>query len=259
MVQNYKYLGVWFTSSLIWSSHIDIAVGKAKKETLGLRAIFNNNRLPARAKSLIWHARVRPRLEHGAEVWKANSKQADKIEFVQVQAGVKIFKLSSRSNQHAVRELLRAPRLALRRQAARTKYVAKLKAMAKDRLAREVVSLPPGKAVKGQHKHKHWLGQEKEVIFGDDLRSAYETMHCSADRNNGVLPRGADPTVHDFDYFPLRAYCNKVDRWVKQKNLQEFKVACGRKGSTLGLIARAIEKDETRVPHFTLTQDRNRG
>ena len=51
-------------------------IGKAEKKTETLRKLFVNNKIPARAKTLVWLAYVRPVLEYGCEVWQISS--ADK-------------------------------------------------------------------------------------------------------------------------------------------------------------------------------------
>ena len=79
VTDKYKYLGIWFTSSLTWDHHIDYMVDRASKRTGELRAMIRNPKIPVRAKLLVWNSYVRPLLEYGSEVWEANSKQDAKI------------------------------------------------------------------------------------------------------------------------------------------------------------------------------------
>ena len=82
VVGRYKYLGIWFTSDLLWDVHINAMVSKAKERTRTLHRTLGNGRLPARAKTIVWLASVRPLLEYGCEVWTANSTQAKRLEAV---------------------------------------------------------------------------------------------------------------------------------------------------------------------------------
>ena len=79
VVGEYKYLGIWFTHDLSWSRHIEITLEKANKKTKKLQRLFNN-RVPMRAKTLVWLAFVRPTLEYGCEAWDPNASRATELE-----------------------------------------------------------------------------------------------------------------------------------------------------------------------------------
>ena len=64
VVPKYKYLGIWFSHDLSWSTHIQAMLTNATEKTRSLRKLFNNNQVPARAKCLVWLAFVRPNLEY---------------------------------------------------------------------------------------------------------------------------------------------------------------------------------------------------
>ena len=95
VVDEYKYLGIWFTSNLRWDRHIDYMLAKARRRSASLRRMQCNNRIPGRAKLLVWKSYVRPLLDYGCEVWKCDSKQRSSLESVQTQAGIRTFKLNA--------------------------------------------------------------------------------------------------------------------------------------------------------------------
>ena len=265
VVKLYKYLGIWFNSKLNWTDHIDYMVTKAKKRTASLGGLMNNNRVPARAKFLVWLAFVRPLLEYGGEVWKANSKQETRIESIQIQAGVKALKLNSKCNVHAVRALMHVPTLKNRRQRARLKYLVKTKTMDPSRHVRHVVELPEGKAICGQGANHHWMHRIMAIMKDEpDLERAYKRMKQSLQRNGNVLPTGLDPTLPSLDnsgdlwYSPTESWNKALDWWLKQTTLDETLTAGNARTSTLRTIIRAC-KDQDAVPRFPLTKHPNCG
>jgi exonuclease III len=260
VVSEYKYLGIWFTSDLLWTVHINKMVFKARKTTAGLGGVFSNGRIPARAKSLVWLSTARPQMEHGGEVWKANTAQADRLESVQVQAACKIFKLNSRTKTHAARALLRVPSLQARRTVSRLKYFIKVKTMERGRLVRELLRLEQGPAVLGQGLNHQWRPRIEKLLDDDEgLGAAFDKVHASAKRNHDVVPRGADPTVADYDYFPVKSWHRFLRRWALRKDLDEFKEKADKQRSTLHIMRRAVESDAERMPAFPLTKAPNRG
>jgi hypothetical protein len=97
-VSTYKYLGIWFSHDLSWSTHVQVTLDKARKKTAALSSYFRNSRVPASAKTMVWLSYVRPVLEYGCEVWVPKAKEKVALESIQTQAGVSIFKL----NEHAI-------------------------------------------------------------------------------------------------------------------------------------------------------------
>jgi exonuclease III len=260
VVSEYKYLGIWFTSDLLWTVHINKMVFKARKTTAGLGGVFSNSRIPARAKSLIWLSTARPQMEHGGEVWKANTAQAARLESVQVQAACKIFKLNAKTKTHAVRALLRVPSLQTRREVSRLKYLVKAKTLERGRLVREILRLEQGPAVHGQGLNHQWFPRIIKLLDGDEgLGAAYDRVHASASRNHGVVPRGVDPTVADYDYFPVKRWHKTLRRWALRRDLDEFTDTARKQRSTLRTMYRAVNDDAERMPAFPLTKAPNRG
>ena len=53
VVDEYKYLGLWFTNNLRWDRHIEYMLDKARRRSASLRRMQSNNRVPGRAKLLV--------------------------------------------------------------------------------------------------------------------------------------------------------------------------------------------------------------
>jgi hypothetical protein len=260
VVSEYKYLGIWFTSDLLWTAHITKMVSKARKTTAGMGGVFSNGRIPARAKSLVWLSTARPQMEHGGEVWKANADQAARLESVQVQAACKIFKLNAKTKTHAARALLRVPSLEVRRRVSRLKYFVKAKSMERGRLVRELLRLKQGPAVRGEGLNHQWRHRIAKLLNDDEgLGAAYDKVHASATRNHDVVPRGVDPTVADYDYFPVKSWHRFLRRWALRQDLDEFTETADKQRSTLRIMNRAVDDDAERMPAFPLTKAPNRG
>jgi exonuclease III len=260
VVSEYKYLGIWFTSDLLWTAHINKMVAKARGTTAGLGRVFSNGRIPTRVKSLVWLATARPQMEHGGEVWKANSDQAARLESVQVQAACRIFKLNRKTKTHATRALLRVPSLQTRRDVSRLKYFVKAKSMQRGRLVRELLRLDQGHAVKGQGQTQQWRPRVENMIFDDaELTAAFAKVEQSAARNQGVVPLGVDPTIVDEDIFPVRSWHRFLRRWSLRRDLKEFMAEANNPRSTLRIMRRAVNNDDDRLPAFPLTKAPNRG
>ena len=184
------------------------AIAKAKKATCSVRRVLSNSKLPPRAKSLLWLARVRPKITHGCEVWRANSKQAKAIESLQTQAGVKILRLNSKTKAHAVRALMHVPPITRRCEVARLKYYAKVMTMERDRLTRVFVNMRQ-RPVRSHNSSSwrmqlleravHWKVRMQETIKDDPfLKEAVDLLLEAQARNQGILPTGLDPTITDW-------------------------------------------------------------
>ena len=252
VVRKYKYLGIWFSSDLKWDEHIDVKLEMARGRTQKLAKVFSNRRLSSRAKTLVWLSSVRPLLEYGCEVWRASEAHIGEMERVQLDAGRKIFRLSSRTSNIAVRGLMEVPELRTRHAMSRLKYMAKLMAMDRGRLARTVVMLAPDATEPCLDRVKHWWTVTNEFVAKDEvLTVALQRLKQSSDRNQKVVPSGIDPTLTDFDYFPIESWRKKVKWWGLSSPLSSFKKA---RKPTVKLMQRAIEKDARRMPRFPLTR-----
>ena len=69
-VQSYKYLGIEIQRNLNWKTYKDRILGKAKKITTMIKAMFlKNNKILITTMCKIWDSLVRPILEYGSEIW----------------------------------------------------------------------------------------------------------------------------------------------------------------------------------------------
>jgi len=252
VVRKYKYLGIWFTSDLKWDEHINVKLEMARGRTQRLAKVFSNRRLSSRAKTLVWLSSVRPLLEYGCEVWRASEVQITAMERVQLDAGRIIFRLNSKTSNIAVRGLMEVPELRTRHDMSRLKYMAKLMAMDRGRLARTVVLLAPDPTEPGLGRVKHWWTVTNEFVAKDKvLKDALQRLKQSSERNQKVVPSGIDPTLTDFDYFPIESWRRKVKQWGLSSPLSSFQKS---RKPTVKLMLRAIEKDARRMPRFPLTR-----
>ena len=260
VVRKYKYLGVWFSEDLKWDEHIDAIVAKASNRTETLSRVLRNSRLPARAKTLVWLAQVRPLLEYGCEIWSANTSQLKRLESIQQAAGKTLFRLNAKTNRHAVRALMGVPPIHFRHEQARLKYIVKVLMMCKSRLARQVIVLPPAPALPGRGRLTHWWPDMMEFVEAHEvLAQAYGQLDEAAARNQGVVPHGADPNSmsSDTEYFPAKAWKDAVVRWTQERTATHLRADRG--GATLTLLRRAMSDDDVKVPRFPLTKRANHG
>jgi hypothetical protein len=96
----------------------------------------------------------------------------------------------------------------------------------------------------------------KFVAQDKDLTAALQRLKQSSDRNQKVVPNGIDPTLTDFDYFPIESWRRSVKWWALSSPLSSFRKS---RMSTIKLMQRAIEKGASRMPHFSLTRRPCRG
>jgi len=260
VVGKYKYLGIWFTENLTWDAHIAKMLEKASKRTSSLYSFLSKNRVPVRAKMLVWTAYVRPLLEYGGEVWEANETQWRLIEAQQSKAGIVAMKLNKKTNQTAVRALMQVPSIRTRQKCARLKYVAKMMTMDDDRITRHVAwdLKGPRSAKRKGRTNKPWNRTTLDLIKSEpDLYAGYKRMKQARERNGNILPIGADPTWpgedNMYEYEPVLAWRSCVDRWA-----HAVRKAAVKTGSNLSLIKRSY-RGNRRVPKFQLTRLPNWG
>ena len=254
VTDKYKYLGIWFTSSLTWDHHIDYMVDRASKRTGELRAMIRNPKIPVRAKLLVWSSYVRPLLEYGSEVWEANSKQDAKISAVQQQALTKIMKLNVKTRGTTVLALAKTQSLITRRKKARLNYLGKLLTQDFDRISRCVIFEDKFDYRRAKKTAKpHWKTSTIETINGDlSLKVAYGKLLEALNRNGGILPSEEEPMIQGS--FPLKAWCSAVDDWATRSTIASIKGT----SDSVAIITRGLKFRE-KMPVFTVTKRANKG
>jgi hypothetical protein len=250
IVTEYKYLGIWFTSDLKWDRHIEYMLSKARKRSATLQRLLVNNRIPGRAKLLVWMAYVRPLLDYGCEIWSCNSKATSRIESIQTRAGVLIFKLNEKTNTEAVRALMHAPSLESRRLGFRLRYFIKILSCPETRIVRFLTDLAPGPKRTMGPGRAHWISQVVKLINKEPaLQAGYSRITDSLNRNGGVLPTDIDttyPAQGDYEYRPIDEWRVCVQRWVDHRELSNLRSKV-RPGSPLTLLDRALKDCEAVV------------
>ena len=153
---------------------------------------------------------------------------------------------------------MQVPELGTRHAKSRLHYMAKIMAMQRDRLAQTVVTLAPQPAVAlSLGRVQHWWTVINEFIAKDlDLAAAFRRLRNASERNQKVVPHGIDPTLTDFDYFPIKSWRRSVKWWARSSTLTMFVKT---RGSSTKLLRRAIVEGDSRIPRFRLTWRANWG
>ena len=237
-----------------WDAHLDLMQTKVEKRMVGLWKVLRIKYLSARAKLLIWLSSVRPLLEYGCEVWRLNTSQIAKLESIQTTAAKKILRINAKSSNAAVLALMHAPNLRTRHDAARLKYVAKVMAMDKGRLARAVILRKPnGPARPRRVADRHWWPETMRLIDADPiLRAAYAKLKGAVDRNQGVAPLDLDPTL-DHDCSPVQMWIDTIDEWAKRKSYEAFSEKAEDR-PTLLVMKQALAEELMELPVYQLTR-----
>ena len=142
IVQEYKYLGVWFTNNLTWKKHVEYVTAKGKALLPPLRQFFSQQRIPLMIKRLVHTALVRSPLEYASAIWSCNKPEEDKLESIQHTVAVWMLRTNKKACKFGLRAILGLPSLKTRRVMLRLFYVAKLARMDTERLAYHCYKTP---------------------------------------------------------------------------------------------------------------------
>ncbi len=81
-VEHFKYLGIFFSSDLIWSTHVDSICSRARKLVVLFRRFSAN--VDSQTLLEMYKLLVRPHLEYAAQVWNPHLiKNITKLEDIQ--------------------------------------------------------------------------------------------------------------------------------------------------------------------------------
>lgn len=81
-VDEYKYLGLWFTNNLSWSKHIDVVTNKALRKLFFLRRSLKLSTPSVRF--LAYQSIISPMLEYAVPIWDPYTKSSSsKLERIQ--------------------------------------------------------------------------------------------------------------------------------------------------------------------------------
>jgi hypothetical protein len=126
------------------------------------KRIFSNRQLPVKLRILVYKTYVRPHFDYASEIWWTNSKQATRLEAIQMKVLRSILQCNARTNNEAVRAVLGVVPLKLRRQRFKLMWFAKALVEPKESL---VASLPScftwGKRRGRAKQAANWFSQLK--------------------------------------------------------------------------------------------------
>lgn len=114
-VEEYPYLGVTLTQDLSWDRHVDIICEAARKRARKWKHLLSMPQLHRSARVLFYKSIIRPKLEFATSVWTPNSKQAAKLEAVQLECLRWVIPCSASTRAWPVRSELGVLRLSTRR------------------------------------------------------------------------------------------------------------------------------------------------
>ena len=245
MVKEYKYLGIWFNSKLTWGTHLDYMAEAAKKRQLSITKLLTNKRVAPRAKLLVWTSYVRPLLEYGCVVWRANEKQAQRLEAIQQRALSLILKINGKAKRESLRALAKVASLATRWSGYRLRYYARTFSYPLSRNVR--VQLHDRQGPRRPHQ-PHWMQDIKALINGHAaLRTAERALIGHVRQFGGVLPEGevlVDPDEPTSAINPLEVFAGAVEDWMWD-NEKQLLIEGGELGKTAYLLARSAGQEET--------------
>lgn len=119
-----KLLGLYLTSDLKWTKHVDHICSKASKRLYALR-LLKRNGVQSRDLRKVYCSFVRPVLEYACPVWHSSLSKSlsDQIEHIQIRA-LKI--ILSNTSYHDSLDILKLPTLAERRELLRKRFYKKI-------------------------------------------------------------------------------------------------------------------------------------
>ena len=141
-------------------------------------------------KRQVFTSLVRAIMEYASAVWFCNSKQERKLESLQHTGAVWMLRVNSRSNQTALRTILKLPRLKSRRTMLRLFYVATLLRKPHATWARHCLETPPSETCKIRGiSQSHWDSMRAELISDSSILGvAYKNLTSYLPGGGGVLP-----------------------------------------------------------------------
>lgn len=101
-VNQYKYLGIELTRTLLWSTYIKRILAKARRNmTQALAMGISGGFMTVPLANTIWMSLVRSIIEYGCEIW--GEKEYEEFEKLQLEMGQRILRCGSRTTDEVVR------------------------------------------------------------------------------------------------------------------------------------------------------------
>jgi len=121
-VDDYEYLGVFIDKHGTWNKQFEALAKTMTKKAKNFSFLFRHRHVPVEAKLNVFNACVRSTIEHGAEVWTLNSKQARILQSKHHQCLKDMVRCNKKTSDWAVRSQLGAIRLQTRRKLLKARW-----------------------------------------------------------------------------------------------------------------------------------------
>ena len=257
-VSEFRYLGVLFTNKLLWNQHIARVLCTGRSTLESVRRVFAIRSLPIKAKRTVWTTLVRPKLEHGPQVWRCSDTEARKLESIQHQALCYCLRTNSKAKREALRCILGLPSLRLRRRQLRLKYAAKLLSKSHDTWARFLFEMEPSDRcrVVGRSQ-KHWQTYFTSLLNSfPELRDEWDEVRAAAQDHDGMLPMERSPEQNDdAQQTPISKWMTAVKHWCAEVE-RTSAVQEAETSSTLAIIARILQDAEYSIGCLPITHSK---
>ena len=187
-------------------------------------------------------------------MWTANSKHGKKLESVQTQAGVLIFKLNEKTHQRAVRALMGVCSLESRWAGFRLRYYANWHSRDKCLLIRRVLDTVPGQKKRNGPGNVHWWKKTGDLIkeASRDSLNFMEASHkfneyrkqfdCFIPRGNILVDPDAPRDREENLVNPIGEFVSAVKAWTWWREQQLFKEAANASKSTITTMAVSLRE-----------------
>lgn len=141
----YKYLGIHLHSSCSWKAHFQATLTKAASSLAAAAPVLTSRSLSVPTKLAYYKSCILPLLEYGCEVWDLTATQSAQLEELQRKAARWILGCPKSTASAALLGELGLQPLAMRRLAAKTRWLHQLSSMDNSRYAKQVLThLPHG-------------------------------------------------------------------------------------------------------------------
>jgi hypothetical protein len=233
-VHQYKYLGVIVHESLLWEQHIKRIADKALAARTRYQRILTNRRLSVRLRLHVYKTYIMPLFDYASDIWWADTKQATKLEAIQMSVLRDILQCNAKTNNVAVRSVLGVIPLEMRRARFMVNWYARLLVEPRGSLMWRLPSLVPsvwrGRKGRGMQA-RCWfdivqeaadrLSPEKDLL--KLLRRKYivwKTQDTKADSKANAIPEDDLPE----GWIPIEGEIATIPR----KSVRRLKKSCQR-------------------------------
>ena len=180
---------------------------------------------------------------YGAETWTANSSQANALESIQHQAGVRILRVNGKTSKSATRAILGLTSLETRRFVAKLRYRGKLLQMHESRLCKQVFDAP----IEGS-RLSHQAQKPSKTLTGQiiraspDLHASYNALYVR--ENDWLNLTSDDAEIQGQRKSALAStranWLSAIDKWSLEREISNLNTQVSKESSQCRLTARAL-------------------